>query len=213
MVYSIKDVQQVIKLSIEEIVSSKDVLTDLDSLSGDGDMGISMEKGALALKSEFSTYEGEDIGEFFIKCALAFNKAAPSTMGTLLSGAIMALGKEFKGQRVMDDTKVIKIPAIMAKAIMNRGKAQIGDKTIIDALIPLSNAFEASYNENIDLKIALKEASKAAKQGAEDTKGMMAKVGRAKWKAERSQEYLDGGAVLCSIIITALAGLPRTSYN
>lgn len=78
-------------------------------------------------------------------------------------------------------------------------------KARLDALIPLADALQASYARDTDLKLALKEAASAAARGANRTKGMIAKVGRAKWIGERSRDYPDGGAVLCSVLIENLS--------
>lgn len=204
MIYTIENIKHVINLSADILITSKDRLTQLDSNSGDGDLGISMEKGALALKAEVNTYTGDDIGELFLRCAMAFNKVAPSTMGTLLSGSIMALGRKYKGSKEIDDKAAVQSPRIMAEAIMNLGKGQLGDKTILDALIPLAETIESSYESNPDIRLAMKTAASAAEKAANDTKGMLAKVGRTKWIAERTRDFPDGGAILCSIVANAL---------
>lgn len=205
MIYTLQDVKNIINVSAEVALSLKELLTELDSRSGDGDLGITMEKSAHALMIEICKYEGKDIGEFLIKSAMSVNRAAPSTMGTLLSCSIMELGKEFKGSEEITCEEIIKVPAIIVDAIMKRGKANRGDKTILDALIPLSDALQTSYARDMNLKIALKEAASAAAKGANRTKGMIAKVGRAKWIGERSRDYPDGGAVLCAVIIENLS--------
>jgi phosphoenolpyruvate---glycerone phosphotransferase subunit DhaL len=205
MIYTLQDVKNIINVSAEVALSLKELLTELDSRSGDGDLGITMEKSAHALMIEICKYEGKDIGEFLIKSAMSVNRAAPSTMGTLLSCSIMELGKEFKGSEEITCEEIIKVPAIIVDAIMKRGKANRGDKTILDALIPLSDALQTSYARDMNLKLALKEAASAAAKGANRTKGMIAKVGRAKWIGERSRDYPDGGAVLCAVIIENLS--------
>ncbi len=205
MIYTLQDVKNVINISAEVALSLKELLTELDSRSGDGDLGITMEKSAHALMIETSKYEGKDIGEFFIKSAMSVNRAAPSTMGTLLSCAIMELGKKFKGSEEITCEQIVEIPSIIVDAIMKRGKANRGDKTILDALIPMADAFHTSYYKKKNLKLALKDAASAAKKGANKTKGMIAKVGRAKWIGERSRNYPDGGAILCSKLIENLA--------
>ncbi|HEY5584337.1 MAG TPA: DAK2 domain-containing protein [Ruminiclostridium sp.] len=204
MVYTIQNVKRVLDLSSDALIVSKVRLTQLDSDSGDGDLGISMEKGALALKAEVNVYTGDDIGELLVKCAMSFNKVAPSTMGTLLSNAIMTLGKNYRGNKEIDDKDTVKVPRIMLEAIMKLGKASLGDKTILDALIPLAEIFEESFDTNLDIKLAMREAASAAEIGANETKGMLAKVGRTKWIAERTKGYPDGGAILCSIVAQAL---------
>ena len=94
--------------------------------------------------------------------------------------------------------------SIMADSIMMRGNAQLGDKTILDALIPLHETLGAAYRKTGDLKISAEQAAEAAKEGAKTTKGMIAKVGRAKWIADRSRDYPDGGAVLCCQLMEVL---------
>lgn len=205
MVYTLQHVKNIINISAEVALSLKELLTELDSRSGDGDLGITMEKSAHALMIETGKYEGKDIGEFLTKSAMSVNRAAPSTMGTLLSCSIMELGKEFRGSEEITCEQVVKVPAIIVDAIMKRGKANRGDKTILDALIPLADALQASYARQPDLKLAVKEAASAATKGANKTKGMIAKVGRAKWIGERSRDYPDGGAVLCSTLIENLS--------
>lgn len=204
MVYTIENIKNILNISADILIDSKDRLTQLDSNSGDGDLGISMEKGASALKAEVGTYTGKDIGELFIRCAMAFNRVAPSTMGTLISGSIMALGKKHKGSTEIDDKAAIQAPRIMAEAIMNLGKGRLGDKTILDALIPLAEAIESSFASSSDIRLAMKTAASAAENAANATKGMLAKVGRTKWIAERTKDYPDGGAILCSIVAQAL---------
>ncbi|EMS74222.1 dihydroxyacetone kinase subunit L [Ruminiclostridium cellobioparum] len=207
MIYTLQDVKNIINVSAEVALSLKELLTELDSRSGDGDLGITMEKSAHALMIEICKYEGKDIGEFLIKSAMSVNRAAPSTMGTLLSCSIMELGKEFKGSEEITCEQIVKVPAVIVDAIMKRGKANRGDKTILDALIPLADVLQASYARDMNLKLALKEAASAAAKGANRTKGMIAKVGRAKWIGERSRDYPDGGAVLCAVLIENLSQL------
>ena len=205
MEYDIDSVKEVLNICADKAIYSKPLLTELDSRMGDGDLGMSMSKGAMSIKNEIISYKGTDIGEFFRKCAATLNRAAPSTMGTLLSGAMMMLGKKLKGRIFLEDKDILAIPVIMADSIMMRGNAKLGDKTILDSLIPLAEAMNASYALTGDLKTAVREAATAAKKGAKSTKGLIAKVGRAKWIADRSREYPDSGAVLCSILIDALA--------
>lgn len=205
MEYNISNIKNILKICAEKAIYSKPLLTELDSRMGDGDLGMSMSKGAIAIKNEIDSYGGSDIGVFLIKCATALNRTAPSTMGTLLSGAIMIVGKKFKGHITIDDKNVLTIPVLMADAIMMRGNAKLGDKTILDSLIPLSIAFNSSFALTGDLKAAAIEAAVAAKKGAKATKGLIAKVGRAKWIADRSRDYPDSGAVLCSVLMDSLA--------
>lgn len=133
MDYCLKDIISVLYQIIDEIMVSKEELTEIDSKLGDGDMGISMEKGAIALKKELDKFVDSDINisELFMNCAMAFNRAAPSTMGTLLSGGMLAIAKQIGNQKVITIDQVVEIPRILANSISLRGKASVGDKTVL----------------------------------------------------------------------------------
>jgi dihydroxyacetone kinase len=128
------------------------------------------------------------------------NKAAPSTLGTLLSGAVMAVAKEMKGKAELSPKDICRIPGIMANSIREKGKADRGDKTILDALIPMSEVIDEEFRSGSDLKQCFYRGAEAAKKGAENTSGMIPKAGRAQWIGERVKEYRDGGAVLCAVV-------------
>ncbi len=200
MGYTINDVKRIIDRITDVIIAEKAELTEIDSKLGDGDMGMSMEKGALALKkvlSEEDEKQEEDISRLLLKCAASFNRAAPSTMGTLLSGGMMALAKEWGQKAGLTVNDIIAVPDILARSIALRGKASVGDKTVLDALCPYAEELKKTYENTKDIEQALKSAALAAERGMEGTRGIIAKTGRAKWLAERNMDCPDGGAVLC----------------
>lgn len=203
--YDILAVHRVLDRCIQVILEEKEELTDIDSHIGDGDMGTSMEKGALALKDAVDSYKGDFIGEMLICGGTSFNRAAPSTMGTLISMALVTVGQKWKQKSTLTPEDIVSAPRQLEGAISKFGKAKLGDKTILDALIPYCNVLELTFSQNGDLGDSLYQAALAAEQGAESTKGMKAKSGRARWLAERNCEYPDGGAVLCARIAMRLA--------
>lgn len=89
-----------------------------------------------------------------MKVAMACNKAAPSTMGTLVSSGIMAVAKAWKGKEQVGDAELAAVPRQFADAMMARGKAQVGDKTILDALVPMAEAVETEFAQSGDLAAA-----------------------------------------------------------
>ena len=182
-----------------------DYLGELDGKSGDGDLGLSMKAAFDAVNQAAAAYPGEDLGMLFLNAAMACNRAAPSTMGTLLSAGLMALAKEYKGQEELSDAEIISLPRLFAGGIQSRGKAKLGDKTILDALLPYADAFEANFAETQNLKEASLKAAQVAELAAEGTKGMQAQIGRAKWLGERANAYADGGATLWASIGRSLA--------
>ncbi len=204
--YCSDDVCRMLAKISEKIKENVDLLAHLDGLSGDGDLGETMGKSADAMIEAAAACDKDaDIGLLLMKVAMAMNKAAPSTLGTLLSCAVMAVAKKTKGRTMLYPADVIAIPGIMASEIQERGGASLGDKTILDALIPMSEAVLAefdkwSYEEDERLKSAYHSGALAARQGADNTASMIPKAGRAQWIGERVRDNLDGGAVLCAIV-------------
>ncbi len=202
--YQIDDVKKIITKVANEVRAQKDYLGELDGKSGDGDLGLSMEAAYGAILDTANAYEGAQISEMLLKASMNCNKAAPSTMGTLMSAGVMALAKAAKGKDGFEDEDIIKMPRQFAEAIMARGKAKPGDKTILDALCPMADTVEQKAAEGASLKEAFEAGAVTAKEAAAATAGMRATMGRAKWLGERAAEYPDGGAILCSIIAAAL---------
>lgn len=192
----IRDVEKTILRITERIVEIRDELTEMDSKLGDGDLGISMAKGADAVRRTVEAFAGEDMQTLFLQCAAALNKAAPSTMGTLLSGGLMALARHLTDKAVLTVEEIVIFPEILAGAIAARGKAQTGDKTILDSLIPYAKTLKNVYEESGSVDNAKREALDAAKRGMESTRGMTARTGRASWLGERNKEFPDAGACM-----------------
>lgn len=185
----------------ESVIAMKDQLTEIDSKLGDGDMGISMSAGAEAVIFAVGSYTGKEMDLLLKECAMALNRAAPSTMGTLLTMGLLALAKECRGKSKIEEEELIQFPELVAEAIMKGGHAARGDKTILDAMLPYAETLEEKYREGISLKEAHRLACKAAEEGKESTKGIRAKSGRASWLGERNMEWPDGGAVMfCELV-------------
>ena len=186
---------QALKRISDELIEAKELLTYIDNLSGDGDLGISMEKAAFSILQEIGV-PAESISDVLFRCARQININAPSTMGTLLSFSLLETARLLQNKATIEDRDALMIPRKMVETIMINGRAQLGDKTVLDALIPYSNALQDSYLEQFDIVKAAKHAAIQAENAANATKGCIAKIGRAKWIAERSRNCPDGGAVV-----------------
>ncbi len=206
MSYSIEDVKKTLLLCANQVSLKKEELERIDSESGDGDLGSSMAKASDAIIHTVSEYpDGEkDIGKLIYKCAMAVNGAAPSTMGTLISAGLMQVGKLFLARESIDIADIYHIPGTFAKAIMQRGKATEGDRTVLDALLPLSRVFENAEVQSVPPSVVINEAAAAAQEGMERTKTMVPRIGRAKWMPDNAVGHPDGGAYLCCIVINSL---------
>lgn len=203
MSFSLDDMLQALKRISFELIDAKDLLTYIDNLSGDGDLGISMEKAAFSILQEIDV-PAESISDVLFRCARQININAPSTMGTLLSFSLFEAAKVMQNKATIEDRDALMMPRKMVETIMINGRAQLGDKTVLDALIPYTDALQDHYLEQFDIVKAAKHAAIQAEDAANATKGCIAKIGRAKWIAERSRNCPDGGAVVCAIIANML---------
>ena len=202
--YTMEHVKAVFPKVAAILNANVDELARLDGQSGDGDLGASMASAGQAMTEASNLATGEDIGAMLLKVAMACNKAAPSTMGTLLSSGIMTIAKATKGKTGLEDSDVAGFPHLFAEGIVARGNAKVGDKTILDALVPMADTVEQMFASGSSLREAYFAGAEAARLGAESTCGMLAKVGRAHWIGERAKEHMDGGAALCAMLAKGL---------
>lgn len=191
----------------EKLVALRDELNQLDAAMGDGDLGLSMSKGGEALLGmihDTPLREGDDIGKYLVSAGAAFNRAAPSTMGTLLATALMRMGKEAKGAITLDPALLSRMVTAADQGIQERGKAKPGDKTIVDALHPAAKAFAEDIARGLSLEEAGAAMLAAAERGRDAAVALRSNIGRASWVGERTVNQLDPGTVLCVEILKAL---------
>lgn len=200
----IAEIRKLVDIIYESIEDKADFLGELDGKSGDGDLGLSMKAAFHAIKESVGSSIGDDLGKTMMEAAMACNKAAPSTMGTLISAGLMNTARSLRGKSKLTDEEIIRIPRLFADGIMQRGKAKQGDKTILDALIPMAETAETAFSSGASVQDAFLQAAEKAKESAEKTAGMKAHVGRAHWLGERAAAYPDGGAMLCAIVANAV---------
>ena len=181
------------------------MLTELDQAVGDGDLGITAVKLAEALESAAGQGGGADLGKFLAQTGMALNRAAPSTMGTLMATALMQAGKAVMGK---ESLAVVDLPQLLRAAtegVQARGKASLGDKTLLDALQPASEAFTAAISAGKSLPIAAEAMVAAARDGRDRVTPLRNRIGRAGWLGERTEGKVDPGCGLAVVVLTALA--------
>jgi dihydroxyacetone kinase-like protein len=182
----------------------KQYLIELDGAMGDGDLGLTMSSGFKAVYEEIDNIDSEDIGTILMKLGMKMNSVVPSTMGTLISTCFIKSAKEAKGKTEVGILDVAKMGRAAVNGVMERGKAKIGDKTMIDALNPAIEALEKIVDENITIKEAFEKAYEAAKAGVENTKTMKSVHGRAAYYGEKSLGRPDSGAVAVMFIFKGI---------
>ena len=198
------EVVQIIQKMAVELQGAQELLRELDAAQGDGDLGVTMKLGFDAVLKVLPELKDQDIGALLTKSGLTFNSAAASTMGALLATACMRSGKEAKGQMELDLSDMARMANAGVNGLRERGKASVGDKTMLDTVVPWAETLTRAESEGKSMPEALQEALQAAKQGMLSTKGMVPKMGRAAWLGERTKEMQDAGATSSYLMLKAL---------
>lgn len=202
-VLTVEQTTEMIKAACDAIIENKPFLTEVDSKIGDGDHGIGMSGGmekAKAALDEKGSFE--DINTVFKTTGMAMLNSMGGASGVIFGSMFLGGVKGLEKLTELDGENFTKIMRGSVESIKQRGKAQVGDKTMVDALEPAVEAMESADKE--DLAGLLKAAAEAAKQGVENTKNYVAKFGRAKSLLERAIGYQDAGATSVNIIFEAM---------
>lgn len=186
-----------------KMAEKRDTLIEMDSVVGDGDLGLTMSDGFKAAYEAVAASEETDIGKLVYAGGKAMSTAVPSTMGTLMASGLMQIGKAFRGRTEIADADMADFFGAYLDGVANRGKAKVGDKTFMDGLAPAVDALKASFAAGDGLKDAAAKGAEAAKNGYLGTKGMLAIHGRAAGRGEASRELLDPGAAVAMFMLEA----------
>jgi dihydroxyacetone kinase-like protein len=186
--------------------ANREALQQLDQASGDGDLGITAGKIAAALREYTATAVPDDLGKYLAAAGMAVNRAASSTMGTLLATALMRAGKEARGLSELTPQNLALLLGAADVGIQERGKAQVGDKTIVDALHPAAESFNAAVQAGAALPEAAAAMVAAAEAGRDGVTPLRSRIGRASWQGERTEGQVDPGCAALVIILKAIRG-------
>ena len=181
---------------------NSDYLISLDQALGDGDLGITARKIEEAVESYIASgISQDDIGKFVMTAGMKINSAAPSTMGSLLAIALMRAGALAKDKTEIDPAMVAAMLRAAVQSVQEKGKAKLGDKTMLDALHPAAEAFASAIASGKDTKSAVIEMVEAAGKGMEGVTPLRNKVGRASWLGERTEGKIDPGCAMVEAIL------------
>jgi len=204
-VLNIIDIKDIYREILNIMVENRDFLVNLDAVIGDGDLGLTMCTGFSAIVNELGKVDDDDIGNVITRMGMVMANAAPSTLGTLMATAMMRAGKEVKGLKEIALKEAVNMAYAAVDSIKQRGKSEIGDKTILDSFYPAAVELEKAMEESLTLQEALKNALKGAEDGVEKTKTMMSKHGRAAYYGEKSIGRQDPGATAGMLMIKGIS--------
>ncbi|WP_336698967.1 dihydroxyacetone kinase family protein [Pantoea dispersa] len=184
-------------------------LGDIDAVAGDGDHGIGMERGVLGAveKAREVAARGAGAGSLLCRAADAWADKAGGTSGALWGVALTALGTALGDSAAADAPRVAAGVRDAKEGIMHFGKARVGDKTMVDVLVPFSDTLSAAVAQGASLTEAWLRAAAVAEQAAQATAQLVPKVGRARPLAEKSVGTPDAGAVSLAMIVNTVGNL------
>ncbi|MBX2839373.1 MAG: dihydroxyacetone kinase subunit L [Gammaproteobacteria bacterium] len=190
----------------DAIEREKDQLCVLDGKIGDADHGITMSIGFTAIRKALGELDPETAtpSDVFNTAAKSFLSAVGASAGPLYATAFMRAAAAVKGQNVLDTAALASSIAAMAEGIQSRGKAEPGDKTMLDSWLPAA-CVATECNDNTTLKELMVSVKQAAEKGAQATVAMLAKKGRSAKLGERSIGHQDAGAASTAILLGAMA--------
>ena len=184
---------------IEHIETVADELNRADGAIGDGDLGVTMVRGTRSLKDDLPNLP-EDLGMAFMKCAQAFTRVSGSTLGTLLATGLMAAARKTKGRTEVAWSETGDLVAEAVAGMSKRSQAQLGDKTILDAL----NSVGKSVTGQSDPGAMIEQANQAVDEALNQFRDQLCKVGRARIFGEKTIGRDDPGMLALKRMLEAL---------
>ena len=200
-----KKVVEILLAIGEKIEEQKDYLTELDQPIGDSDHGINLARGFEAVKQKAAAMESQDIGGILKTAGMALVSTVGGASGPLYGSAFMKAGMAAAGKTEVNMEDFLKMMDAAAEAVKQRGKAEEGEATMLDAMCPSLRAMQAAYADGKGAAEALKEGVNASWAGAEHTKELIATKGRASYVGERGLGHQDPGATSYSYLGAVLA--------
>ena len=199
-------VSAVLRGAAESVITNESLLTQADQAIGDGDHGIGMARGFKAAVAALDALgEAATPQSAFSVFGKAILSTAGGASGAVFGTLFQGVGRSLVGRAQVDSESLVAAFNAGAAAVMARGGAKPGDKTMLDALLPATRALSASSPAG--LKAAFAAAATAANDGAAATAGMLAGTGRAKMLGQRSLGHVDPGAMTMSYVFAGMASV------
>ena len=205
MAVSTQDVLRWLAASQSVFAENRQRLTEMDQAVGDGDFGISLDRGFTAVQAELSAKPPADIRTVFSNVATVLIKTMGGTSGPLLGTFFLRAGATCAGKAELAAADVVALFQAGVEGLQQRGKAELGDKTMLDALIPAVDAMRGALEAGSGLTEILDRGAAAAEAGMRATITMQARKGRASYLGERSVGHQDPGATGAYLLLKAAA--------
>ncbi|MGJ9459621.1 dihydroxyacetone kinase subunit DhaL [Oceanobacillus sp. CF4.6] len=198
-----KELINYFKEVVEIMEKEKDYLCDLDRKLGDGDHGVTMSIGWQAVNEQLNgkLAEETDCGKISSTVGMTFLNAVGSSVGPLYATGFMRGGKAVKGKSVLNNVDLVAYWIAFINGVQERGNAKVGDKTMMDTLIPALEALVENFDQ--EFIPAFESAVEAGEKGMKSTTDLVSKIGRSSRLGERSKGAQDPGATSAHMILKA----------
>lgn len=203
MTVSKNQIVQWLEKTAAVLSENKEYLTELDSAIGDADHGINMDRGFRKVMEKLPTVADKDIGNILKTIGMTLISSVGGAAGPLYGTFYMRSGMAVAAKEELSNDDVLSMLQAGVDGIVQRGRAQLDDKTMYDAWAPAIEALNGSLENGDDLVAAMHSAVDAAEQGMKDTIPLQAKKGRASYLGERSIGHQDPGATSSYLILNA----------
>lgn len=205
MAVDLAGIERVVKIIAQTAVDNETYFGDLDSVVGDGDFGYSLARGFEIVLSDWDDLDRTDAATFLQKVALIITGRIGGTSGPIWGTAFLRAAMTVKTRDTLDGETVVAMLDAAVEGIKARGGADVGDKTLLDAIVPMRDTIAAKLAEGAAATEIADAAAATAREAAEATKSMQAMRGRAAYTGERSIGSVDAGATAIGVIATAVA--------
>jgi dihydroxyacetone kinase-like protein len=183
---------------------NKNYLTELDAAIGDADHGINMNRGFQKVVSQLPSVADKDIGSILKTVSMTLISSVGGASGPLYGTMFLRASTAVAGKSELTDEDMVALLQAAVDGIIQRGKANLGDKTMLDALSPASDTFKQAVANGASTQEALQQAVAAAEEGMKNTIPLVAKKGRASYLGDRSANHQDPGATSAYLILKTL---------
>jgi len=187
------------------IAENKDYLTELDSAIGDADHGINMHRGMQAVLAKLEGGGQADVGALLKTVGMTLVSTVGGASGPLYGTLFLQMGSSAAGKPQLSEEDWTDAVAAGVSGVQRRGKAELGDKTMIDALVPAVEALRSSLADGSTAGEALNRSAEAAREGMIATIPLVARKGRASYLGERSADHQDPGATSSWLLLRTAA--------
>ena len=200
-------IETAIDTTADTVLRNEKYFSDLDGLAGDGDFGTSLATGFKVIKKDLPDIEKPDIGAMLLKLSMLVSKHVGGSSGPIWGTGFMKAGLAAKGKTEVSLTEFAAMLDNATTGIMARGGAQLGDKTLLDALIPVTDRVKAAAADGAsDLKAVLADCAAIADKAVDETRTLVAHRGRASQVGQRSANTPDPGIVAIATILADWCG-------